>query len=117
MGEPPTFEKHDGLARAGEVSMLPWRYAFLYRDLVEVAREHGYALALHGSMKRDLDLIAVPWTGLAVSAEHLALALRDAAGAAFGEGDPHEKKHGRLAWSLHLGGGPYVDLSVMPKEP
>ena len=29
--------------------------------LCDVAREMGYALALHGSMNRDMDLIAVPW--------------------------------------------------------
>ena len=27
----------------------------------KAARECGYALAVHGSMERDLDLVAVPW--------------------------------------------------------
>ena len=35
--------------------------AALYPDLAEIAREHGYALAVHGSLARDFDLIAVPW--------------------------------------------------------
>ena len=36
-------------------------YAALYPELAEVARSHGYALAVHGSLARDFDLIAVPW--------------------------------------------------------
>lgn len=33
-----------------------------FRLIWEVARGCGYAIGLHGSMKRDVDLIAVPWT-------------------------------------------------------
>ena len=36
-------------------------YAALYPEIAEVARSHGYALAVHGRMARDFDLIAVPW--------------------------------------------------------
>lgn len=43
-------------------------YAHLYPSLVVDARELGYALALHGSMARDLDLVAIPWTDDAASA-------------------------------------------------
>jgi len=32
-------------------------------------RDCGYAIAPHGSLARDLDVIAVPWTEDAVSAE------------------------------------------------
>ena len=30
-------------------------------------------------------------------------------------GCPGLKPHGRLTWSFHVGGGPYLDLSVMPR--
>ena len=33
------------------------------------------------------------------------------------KGCPGMKPHGRLCWSFHLGGGPYIDLSVMPLAP
>ncbi len=42
-----------------------WALAYMvgiYPQLVEEARRHGYALAPHGSLQRDLDLIAVPWS-------------------------------------------------------
>lgn len=91
--------------------------SILIAPLREVARRHGYALAVHGSLAYDIDLIACPWTATATSPEVLAIAIQDAVSAINGismmEG-PDTKPHGRLAWAFHLGGGPYVDLSVMP---
>lgn len=46
-------------------------FACLYAGLCDVARKHGYALAAHGSMVTDFDLIAVPWTEQAIEAEEL----------------------------------------------
>lgn len=37
-------------------SAAPSYYAVLYAELRVVARAHGYALGLHGSLRRDLDL-------------------------------------------------------------
>lgn len=39
----------------------PSLYAFYYEELKVLAKEYGYNLVLHGSMNRDLDLIAIPW--------------------------------------------------------
>lgn len=105
--------------------------ALLIEPLREVARSLGYAIGVHGTLKRDIDLIACPWTSEAVSAGELAEALRrkaaelNPAGVAFIAphedekyrrlGSPGAKPHGRIVWSFHLGGGPYIDLSVMPR--
>jgi hypothetical protein len=100
------------------------KYELLIGPLREVARSKGYALGVHGSLVFDIDLIACPWTPDAVSAKELAAAICEEAqrvsGIAFMA--PHEqyefprnKPHGRLCWSFHLGGGPYIDLSVMPR--
>jgi hypothetical protein len=40
----------------------PGLYSFFYDRLKEIARSHGYNLVVHGSMNRDLDLIALPWS-------------------------------------------------------
>jgi hypothetical protein len=32
-----------------------------YEYLKDIAKEYGYNLLIHGSMERDLDLVAVPW--------------------------------------------------------
>ena len=39
----------------------PSLYAHYYFQLKEIAESFGYNLLLHGSMHRDLDLVAVPW--------------------------------------------------------
>jgi hypothetical protein len=50
-------------------------FACLYHGLCDVARKHGYALAIHGTVTTDLDLIAVPWVPEALPPEMLKEAL------------------------------------------
>ena len=95
-------------------------YASLYPVLRQAAREHGYALALHGSLTKDLDVLAVPWVEGASDPVTLAHAVCEAAGGFIelridlGQ-NPKQMPHGRLAWTIQLGSnGGYVDLSVMP---
>jgi len=119
-------------------------FACLYPGLCDIARRHGYALAIHGTVVTDLDLIAVPWTPDAADAITLKNALLDHIGACgyrdllrnggnglseehieqivqnekcTGPDDSEAKPHGRLAWNLYLEAGGKVDLSVMPKSP
>lgn len=117
----------------------------LIGPLREVARRLGYAIGVHGTLKRDIDLIACPWTSSAVSARTLVRALqakareivgyaepgriemnssnpqwfRDGcAGYIKGHGRITKKPHGRRCWPIHLTptqDGPYIDLSVMPR--
>lgn len=104
-------------------------FAWMVPHLSQVARKFGYAIGLHGSMNRDLDLIAVPWTDAASPEETLVEALRDAVGGII-RNDPRtkgnqydeqtrspvKKPHGRRAWSIHFAGHRfYIDLSVMPR--
>ena len=106
------------------------KYALLIEPLQKTARRYGYALATHGSLRRDIDLIAVPWVEEAAEPDFLVAALMaclqrvnkivftrpedpDWPHDKPGSRNPTEKPHGRLAWSLHLG-PTYIDLSVMP---
>ena len=97
------------------------------RDVVFYARvkcrEMGYALSVHGSLHRDVDLIAVPWTDQAVPQDELAQAVNDylvKVGVAYGfagvarKGE--DKPLGRKAWTIALCGDPTIilDLSVAP---
>lgn len=113
----------DHIRRTGEM------HAFLTPALREVARQHGYALAVHGSLERDIDLIAIPWRDNATSVESLIEQFFAVAKAVLGyvhwsgvasdgpRPEPTRKPHGRLAWSIICGGGPYLDISVMPPAP
>ncbi|HEX9951536.1 MAG TPA: hypothetical protein VGB53_07190 [Rubricoccaceae bacterium] len=97
-------------------------YATLYPRLCSVARPLGYALALHGSMQRDMDVVAIPWVEDASEPEALVQALCECVGGAIGHYDdgepPFPGPHGRLSWSIHFrtGGDDYIDLSVMPRQ-
>lgn len=95
----------------------PPAYACLYPILVVEARKHGYALGLHGSMARDLDVIAVPWTDEASAPDALVASFVDVLGAHVSGDTPRPKPHGRICWSLMMDGGFYVDLSVVPRAP
>lgn len=39
----------------------PGLYTMFYEHLKDIAKTYGYNLVVHGSMNRDLDLIAIPW--------------------------------------------------------
>jgi hypothetical protein len=99
----------------------PSLYALLLPELRDIARQHGYALALHGSLLRDLDLVAIPWVAEPSAPEVLVQAVRDVLGpyAHFAaDAPPSLMPHGRLAYSIRLTGEPadnYLDLSVMPR--
>jgi hypothetical protein len=39
----------------------PSLYSFYFTVIKEIGLKYGYNIVLHGSMNRDLDLIAIPW--------------------------------------------------------
>lgn len=43
------------------IKAIPGLYALFFEYLKLIAKDYGYNLVLHGSMSRDLDLIAIPW--------------------------------------------------------
>jgi hypothetical protein len=103
-------------------------YAALYPMLVQVARRHGYALAIHGTLQRDFDLIAVPWIENASDGLSLIRAIKKATRTVTHHEDfekhakdcsPTQKPHGRIGYSLHVTNhgmyGGYLDISVMPR--
>ena len=49
------------LPKEKPLHVKPTFYSYCYESLKEIAKEYGYNLVLHGSMNRDLDLIAIPW--------------------------------------------------------
>lgn len=90
-------------------------YASIYHEFAEVAREFGYALAIHGSLARDFDLIAIPWAENPASPEAVIAELEHQfAVEATGELTP--KLHGRLCQTLTFAwGDSFIDLSFMPR--
>lgn len=44
------------------IAVKPGMYTIFYHELKQIAELYGYNLVIHGSMNRDMDLIAIPWT-------------------------------------------------------
>ena len=99
-------------------------YAQLLPRIRAAGKALGYAIAIHGTMARDLDLLAVPWTEEAADPAELVEAVRQAAGGFVIGGvrntgqvpdPPTQQPHGRMSWNICWGGRPFIDLSVMPR--
>jgi len=90
---------------------LPVCYAAYYGRAVERARELGWCLGLHGSLRRDCDIVAVPWIEGASDARALLTMIAEEFGGFLDE-RVAEKPFGRRAWTVHMG-GPWVDISVI----
>lgn len=90
-----------------------------------VARFHGYAVAVHGSLSRDIDLVAVAWTDTASGPAELVQAVRGAIASVAGNclihggiEKPTQKPHGRIAYTMiHPGFIGDIDLSIIPPAP
>lgn len=82
------------------------------------ARDCGYALAIHGSMTRDLDLIAIPWVKDCRSPTALIAQVAYRTDCETDGHRVHEREHGRLAVAFmlrtHFSDARYVDFSIMP---
>ena len=119
-------------ATAAEQELAQWvdqvKEAIFYMRVA--ARTKGYALATHGTLRRDIDVVAVPWTDEASSAEELARYITDALvnaemsySTAWEVAGPsrENKPLGRigfsipLKWKWHTGHAPYIDLSIAPR--
>ena len=94
----------------------------------EAAKTLGYAVGLHGSLKRDFDLIAVPWVKDAAHPDDLARAIKKSCGCirwrayrgGTAMGNKKEEPHGRLVYCFdwhqeNFKNQGYIDLSVMPR--
>ena len=91
-------------------------YCALYPELAELVREHGYALAIHGSMARDFDLICIPWVKYPTDPDAVVAAITGRF-AIRQIGEPAMKAHGRQAWTISIKHGECaIDLSFMPRH-
>jgi len=89
-------------------------YCSIYAELAELTREHGYALAIHGSMSRDFDLICVPWVANPSHPQTVIDKICDTY-ACNSSSSPTKKEHGRIAYSVCFGFGDFfADISFTP---
>jgi hypothetical protein len=88
--------------------------AAMYPDLCKIFQSHGYALAAHGSLARDFDLIAVPWAEKISAPQEVLDQITREFSVAISADSPHQKNHGRVAYTLIIGFGDcQIDLSFL----
>ncbi|KWR82506.1 hypothetical protein [Pseudomonas sp. PI1] len=90
-------------------------YACVYAQLAEVARQHGYALSIHGSLAADFDLVCIPWAKEVSEPQAVVdqitreFAIEQVTGY-------EQKEHGRIATTISFSFGECrLDLSFMPR--
>lgn len=88
-------------------------YASLYPDLARIARRHGYALAIHGTLARDFDVIAIPW---AAEVDHPESVVEEITRTYDIRviGDATIREHGRIVYTISISGGAFLDFSFTP---
>lgn len=115
--EHPEDPKDDGRRVPG------FTYVWMIPYITRIARRHGYAIGVHGSMSRDLDLIAVPWVETASDPKTLVDAVCSLTTGFLATGGDGETKcekmpHGRVAYTICFHGARhFIDLSIMPLRP
>lgn len=95
-------------------------YARYYSIIRCTAWSYGYAIGMHGSFTRDLDLIMVPWTEEARDPAHVIKVIASRTDLRLQSETPSAKPHGRTAYTLHLpgfGDPRWIDLSIVPRQP
>lgn len=99
-----------------KANFAPVYAACIYPELAEMFRAKGWALAVHGSLIRDFDLVAIPWHPEPVAPEFCVQSIEHY----FSMkqiGPPAKKPHGRLVYTIALSFGEcFLDLSFMPTE-
>lgn len=95
-------------------------YEGVMPDLSRAARECGYSLFVNGSLRRDCDLIAVPWVKTCFTEDELLKRIVLAARLRFGVAEitigPTHRPHGLTAYVILLTEGKYLDLKIVPSK-
>lgn len=101
----------------------PAFYACCLEALRKAAKDCGYALAVHGSLANDLDLIAVQWGGFYLAPNSLVRQLlKTLTGTCWNLGDieklttPERRYKTQLHYTLPISGDFYVDLTVIDPD-
>ena len=95
-----------------KANRAPIYAACVYPELAGICRKAGYALAVHGSLARDFDLVAIPWAENVINPE---LVIKEITKTFSVKqiGEPERKLHGRLCYTLSWMGEAFMDFSFI----
>ncbi len=89
-------------------------YAAMWNDFRQAAMDKGWALALHGSLASDMDIMAMPWTDTATPVNEMI----DAIKGCLTESERisvivTEKPNNRVVYTLSIWADFYLDINVI----
>ena len=92
-------------------------YAAMWDDIRQCAMDCGWAVALHGSLASDMDIIAMPWVSNACSFRELTIRIVALfTGNSMSESFTityNEKPHGRIVATIPIWADFYLDISAI----
>lgn len=92
-------------------------YASMWEDIRECAMDNGWAVAIHGSLKSDMDIMAMPWVDEAVSfnelVKHIANLFNGNKSSEQFNISYGEKPHNRIVATIPIWGEFYLDISTI----
>lgn len=86
-------------------NFAPVYAAAIYPDLAKLFIYNGYSLSVHGSLARDFDLIAFPWSYELTSRRTMLKKILKTFPGTEIIGKPEKKPYGRLAYTISVGFG------------
>ena len=97
-------------------------YAAIWNDLRQAALDCGWALGLHGSLASDLDIMAMPWTEDATSADKMVKSLVRCFD--FSDTwikhqisvDKTSKPNNRVVYTIPIFADYYIDLNIIQTD-
>jgi hypothetical protein len=84
----------------------------MYPDLAKIFQRHGYALAVHGSLARDFDLIGIPWADKVSPEKEVLAEVTKVFAVRLIDEEPTQRNYGRRVYTLSCAWGECaIDLS------
>lgn len=80
----------------------PSLYTFFYETAKQIGLEYGYNIIVHGSMNRDLDLIAIPWEEEVKNVPEMIDKIAECFGGFVMQDTNREKPHGRTVYVINI---------------
>lgn len=92
-------------------------YAAIWNDLRQAAMNVGWALALHGSLANDMDIMAMPWVNDAQPEEEMIQAIKNC----FSQAECIDVKvtdmpNSRHVYTLSIWADFYLDINVIKSK-
>lgn len=95
-------------------------YACMWDDIRQCAMDNGWAVALHGSLNSDMDIMAMPWVDDVISFEELTKKISELfVGNYCAENyiiTYSEKPHNRVVATIPIFSDFYLDISTIKIE-